>query len=153
MTRDDRYAEEIAFWRTFFVAMLRLQQQMDDELKPVVDLTLLDLGVLFSLSGNGPQPMGELASLFGVDPSVVTYRVARMEKMGYVERRVSPDDGRVRKATLTRKGRGVLGRARTTMLHAARDHFFAFVEPAELPALTRIFEGVLARREGGAEAP
>ncbi len=146
MERRHSYDEEIRLWRSLFVAMVRLLNQVEQDLKPTVDLTVVDLGILFSLKGTGAQPMGSLAALFSVDPSVITYRVRRLEGLRYVERKTSELDGRVVNVSLTRRGHGVLARARTAMLHAARDHFFTFVDPGTLGLLTAVFEDVVAER-------
>lgn len=68
-------------------------------------------------------------------------------------RRAAPGRERwpVRDVVISRGGRASLAKARTTMLHAARDHFFDFVDPADLPALTRVFERALAREAVGKE--
>ena len=139
-------AEEARLWRSMSVAMIRLLNEIEGDVKPVVDLTLMDLGILFSLNGTGPQPMGSLAALFGVDPSVITYRIGRLERMGHVGRGPSATDGRVTFATITPEGRAILKRARGTMQRAAREHFFAYVDPTALATLTTVFEDVLAQR-------
>lgn len=134
-------------WRSLYVAMIRLLNEVEHDVKPVLDLTLVDIGMLFSLQGTGPQPMGELAALFGVDPSVITYRVRRLEGIGHVERWPSETDGRVVNVRLTATGRAALGEVRMTMWRAAHSHFFAYIDPGMLGGLTSVFEDVLARRE------
>lgn len=146
-------AEEVRLWRSLYVAMIRLLNEIEGDVKPIVDLTLMDLGTLFSLNGTGPQPMGSLAALFGVDPSVITYRIGRLEGMGYVARVASTTDGRVINAAITTEGTAALKQARATMLRAAREHFFAYVDPAALGVLTTVFEDVLAQRRPGGEPP
>jgi len=137
--------EEVALWRSMFVATTRLLHQVEGQVKPAVDLTLLDLGILFSLRGTGPQRMGSLAVLFGVDPSVITYRVGRLERLGHVERGRGETDLRVTNAAITPSGQAALRTGRAAMLEAAREHFFAYVDPADLPVLTRVFDDVLAQ--------
>ena len=52
-----------------------------------------------------PMPMGELAERLCCDASNVTGIVDRLEARGLVERRVAPDDRRVKQLVLTDSGR------------------------------------------------
>ena len=52
--------------------------------------------------------MSRLGSLLQVHATSVTSAVARLEKQGLVERRQSPDDGRVVLASITAKGGDVV---------------------------------------------
>jgi DNA-binding MarR family transcriptional regulator len=57
------------------------------------------------------QSQQALAERLAVPPSRMVALVDRLEEAGFVERRPDPEDRRVRRLHLTRKGRGVLGRA------------------------------------------
>jgi DNA-binding MarR family transcriptional regulator len=57
-----------------------------------------------------PGPTNQLAELFGVDPSWVTDNVDRLEARGYVVRRASPSDRRVKILELTEAGRAMFER-------------------------------------------
>lgn len=54
-----------------------------------------------------PRPMGELAGAMRCDASNVTGIVDRLEKRGLVERRVDPDDRRVKRLAVTPAGRAL----------------------------------------------
>ncbi len=62
-------------------------------------------GSVFYVLLSGPQTMQELARLIERDTSTVTALANKMEKLGYVRRKVSPDDRRSFLLTLTAKGR------------------------------------------------
>jgi DNA-binding MarR family transcriptional regulator len=59
------------------------------------------------------RPVGELAQLMGVTQQAVSKTVRELEGLGYVERRASEGDARVRVVTLTKRGRSALETART----------------------------------------
>lgn len=149
-------AEEVELWRALFVSMTHLLNTVEADVKRSSDLTLLDLGILLALGRSGEsRPMGQLAGLFGVDPSVVTYRMKRLEGMGYASRTVSPADRRVTAASSTEAGRAALRSARTSMLDSAERNFLSLVDPDQLPVLTAVFRQLQAsqRHPDGTTAP
>lgn len=64
----------------------------------------------FVAASDGPSQHA-LAERLAVPPSRMVALVDRLEESGFVERRPDPEDRRVRRLYLTRKGRGVLERA------------------------------------------
>lgn len=135
-TGSERDRGEHALWRVLFMSMIHLLNTVEADVKADSDLTLLDLGTLFALSHAADgRPMGQVAALFGVDPSVITYRVKRLETRGYVTRRPSSTDGRMIHAHITDDGRRALRSSRSAMLDSARVNFFSHLDPADLPAL------------------
>jgi len=60
--------------------------------------------VLHLIDPERPVPMGELAGALSCDASNVTGLVDRLESRGLVERRLSPDDRRVKVLRLTPAG-------------------------------------------------
>lgn len=145
----DRARTEQVLWRSLFLSIMPVLNRVESDVKAASDLTLLDVGILFALAHSpGGRPMGQLAALFGVDPSVVTYRLGRLEKKKYAARAPSPADGRLIQATITEPGRRALRASRAAMLDSARERFFAHLEPADLPALevafSRLYEAQLA---------
>jgi len=50
--------------------------------------------LLFHLIGGGPMRTKALAESVGVDPSTVSRQVDELVRLGHVERRADPDDGR-----------------------------------------------------------
>ncbi|MFN2614673.1 MAG: MarR family winged helix-turn-helix transcriptional regulator [Actinomycetota bacterium] len=51
-----------------------------------------------------PRTMGMCAEELGCDPSTATWLIDRLEEKGFVERRASATDRRVKSVVLTRKG-------------------------------------------------
>lgn len=140
MRNDSVDTDEQALWRLLFMSMIHLLNTVETEVKASDGLTLLDVGMLFALghAGDG-MPMGRVAALFGVDASVVTYRLKRLEARGLAQRVPSPVDRRITLARRTDAGQTALRVARASMLGSANTHFFAHVEPVQLPVLTEVF--------------
>ncbi|HEY0816384.1 MAG TPA: MarR family winged helix-turn-helix transcriptional regulator, partial [Pseudonocardia sp.] len=107
-------------------------------------------GVLFSLVHvEQGRPMGQIAAIFGVDPSVITYRVKRLEAMGCVTRTRPSTDRRLTHAVCTATGRARLRQARPVMLDSARRHFLSHLSPDDRPAVTSLFTALLADQQQG----
>jgi len=64
---------------------------------------------------DGPRSQRELASSLGYDPSNITALADKLEARGLVERRVDPDDRRVKKLVLSGTGRSLLQAMRARM--------------------------------------
>lgn len=64
--------------------------------------------VLVGIGRFGPIGVVEIADRVGRDYTTLSRQVAKLEKLGFVERRTSPADGRVREARLTAKGRAII---------------------------------------------
>jgi DNA-binding MarR family transcriptional regulator len=69
-------------------------------------------GLLVPLERDGDQRCSALAGHAGVDVSVVSRQLAVLERLGYVERRPDPLDGRASLLRLTEAGSGALAAAR-----------------------------------------
>lgn len=138
--------EESQAWMPFVITTLRLLARLDSELKDAHDLSHLDFGILTltHMTPNGQRRMSDLASTFGVDPSVITYRIRRMEARGWMERVDNIRDGRLVMAHITELGRSTLAQARPTHLKSVKQLFLDQIEPNELAVLTRIFGRILA---------
>ena len=63
-----------------------------------------DMKALFVLETDEPRPMGALAQAWDCDASNVTWIVDRLEERGLVERRMDPNDRRVKAVVLTPLG-------------------------------------------------
>ena len=132
-------------WMPFVITTLRLLATLDSELKDSHDLSHLDFGILTltQLTPSGQRRMSELATTFGVDPSVVTYRVRRMETRGWMTRGGDDRDGRLVMAQITAAGRAALADARTTHLRSVKQLFLDQIDAEELDVLTRVFGRLL----------
>lgn len=94
------------------------------------------------LSITDQAPMRTLAEQLRCDASYVTTLVHALEELGYVVRRVSPTDRRVKLVELTAAGRAARTRALEVMLTppTALDHLNA----AEVRTLARLLQRVAA---------
>lgn len=61
-------------------------------------------GLLFHLTTGGPRRAGALAECVYVDPSTVSRQVDQLVRLGLVERRADPDDGRATLLAATEAG-------------------------------------------------
>lgn len=71
-------------------------------------------------SGEGEASQRDLERELRLKPSTINGIVSRLEEKGYVKRRPSPDDARVRLVSLTETGRGMVGRFRAAMRESDR---------------------------------
>jgi DNA-binding MarR family transcriptional regulator len=71
-------------------------------------LRLRHYAVLRFLAGTDGALQRELSTRLGYDPSAIVGLVDDLEKLGFAERRPSPDDRRSRIVVLTESGRGFL---------------------------------------------
>ena len=137
---DGRNDEDLALWRAMFISMTHLLNRVEGDVKAAHDLTLLDLGILLALHHREDAvPMGSLAAIFGVDPSVITYRVKRLEARGLATRTREAGDRRFTFARSTPAGRAKLPATLRSMLTSARRHLLSKLEPAEVPVLAKVF--------------
>ena len=140
----DRVARIQAEWRRerpeldvapqgIFGRLARLAAALDDELERVFrefGLTTGEFDVLATLRRAGDpfeRTPGALADSTMVTAGGLTKRVDRLEERGFVTRRVSPHDGRVRVIALTPAGRELLDRA--VEAHLANEHALLSVLP------------------------
>jgi DNA-binding MarR family transcriptional regulator len=72
-----------------------------------------------------PMPMGELATMMGIDPPYMTIVIDDLQAQGLVERRPHPTDRRAKLVAATRKGKDWAKRAEVILR----------TPPAELTAL------------------
>jgi DNA-binding MarR family transcriptional regulator len=98
-------------WRAMFDFLIRSSPQRTQALARR-GLTPNDSRTLFSLDPAQGRSMRSLADEWECDPSNATWIVDRLEKLGLVERRVVPDDRRVKLVALTPKG----SRTRSSLL-------------------------------------
>jgi DNA-binding MarR family transcriptional regulator len=70
-----------------------------------IDRALFPL--LVYIDRKGPIGVGDLADTVGRDYTTVSRQVAKLESLGYVQRRPSQADSRINEALITSKGKGV----------------------------------------------
>ena len=130
----------------------RLGDQLRDDLVAVYRAHGIgegDFDVLASLRRTGAPfelPAGELAEHTMVTTGGMTKRLDRLEEAGLVTRRVDPDDARIRRVSLTPRGRELIDAAYTD--HMANEHrLLASLSAHDRAALERILRNWLAARD------
>lgn len=108
------------------------------------DISLTAASVLSTLDRNGPTRLGDLAGCEGVAQPSMSALVGNLEKLGLVERRSDPSDGRAVLVAITPEGRARRAERHEAMLAdiragAARlDQQERSAIEAALPALGRL---------------
>jgi DNA-binding MarR family transcriptional regulator len=99
-------------------------------------------GFLVQRVVDGEQSIAAIAQALGVTQQAVSKTVAELERLGYVRRRASPQDARVRLVALTARGHEAVAAAR-----AARAEVVAELRerlgPRRVDAATRVLREVL----------
>lgn len=72
------------------------------------DVTVAQHRLLVLLAAHGPQSVGEIAERLGVNPSNASRHCDRLQRLGLLSRRRSPDDGRVVRVEVSGPGRQLL---------------------------------------------
>jgi DNA-binding MarR family transcriptional regulator len=134
--------------RELLAARLRLAvTRLNRRLRAEADsgLTASGISALATIGRRGPLPLGELAAAEGVKPPTMTATVAALEAEGLVARSADGRDRRVRRVSLTARGRQRLDRARTrkTAYLAARLERLDEVQLEQLDRAVALFELVL----------
>jgi DNA-binding MarR family transcriptional regulator len=101
-------------YRELHEVMLDFTSMMN---RPTRDAALIDAAgvkidralfpLLVYIDRKGPIGVGELADLVGRDYTTVSRQVAKLDTLGYVERRASRADSRVNEALISERGRNV----------------------------------------------
>jgi DNA-binding MarR family transcriptional regulator len=60
--------------------------------------------MLTALRDSGPHRSSDLAEIFAIDKGAVSRQIARLDRLGLVERLPDPDDGRAQRVALTATG-------------------------------------------------
>lgn len=140
-------SEQQATWRAYILGAELLQHQLDRELREEHDLSFSEYEILVRLSeADGRRMrMAILADSMCHSRSRVTHTVARMQRMGLVDREASDVDGRGVEAVMTELGYTRLVEAAPTHVRGVRAHLVDLAEPADFDALGRIFNEVSDR--------
>jgi DNA-binding MarR family transcriptional regulator len=155
--QDTHISERI---RALHLALIRIvsvmnrpevDEQMVREAGISLDRALFPL--LVGIERLGPIGVVDLAGRVGRDHTTVSRQVAKLESHGLVERRAGIEDGRVREAVVTAKGR-----AMTDAVDRARDRLgrtlFSQWEPRDVEEFVRLlqkFAGDIEAQASGAE--
>jgi DNA-binding MarR family transcriptional regulator len=136
---------EMAAWRSYIVATLKLRQRLHRELADRHDVSLTDYEVLVCLE---MQPahrmrMTELATLMGSTKSRLSHQVGRLEDASVVRRVRDPEDKRGVITELTEEGVALLESAAPTHVEGVREHLIDLLSPEEQATIASAFGRVL----------
>jgi DNA-binding MarR family transcriptional regulator len=139
-------------WRNWISGTTVLFRALERELTQGFDITLDDyaLLVLLSESDRRAARMSALADEAIVPRPQVTYRISRLEKRGYVERRPCPDDARGTEAHLTDDGFRLLEAAARLHVTNVREMFLDHLGDDEFALLGEAMgrvHAIIARSE------
>lgn len=133
-----------AFWLN--QASRLLLRLHEGRLRPL-GFGMSQLPVLIALEEDGALPQKELALRARVEQPTMAEMLARMERDGVVERRPNPDDKRGSLASLTRRSKARLPKAKAALVQGEKDALAGFsAEEKEL------LLGLLRRVVGNLEA-
>jgi DNA-binding MarR family transcriptional regulator len=140
--RDPR----IATWRLFLSTHARLERLLDEDLRSAHDLTLAEYDAMLQLAESPTHRvrMHEIAERVILCRSGVTRLIDRLVRDGLVERSHCATDARGAEAVLTASGLDRLREAAPTHLRGISDHFLDTMSAAELAAVDRAMNAILA---------
>jgi DNA-binding MarR family transcriptional regulator len=140
--RDPR----IATWRLFLKSHARLERLLDEDLRSAHDLTLAEYDAMLQLAESPTHRlrMHEIADRVVLSRSGVTRLIDRLVRDGLVERSHCSTDARGAEAVLTASGLDRLRDAAPTHLRGISDHFLDTMTAAELAAVDRAMNAILA---------
>ncbi|TQN32138.1 MarR family transcriptional regulator [Haloactinospora alba] len=118
--------DEQRIWRDFLRAQSQIEQELDRDLQERSGLTLVEYGILVSLSEADDQRMRmrELADAVIVSKSRLSHQIARLENAGYVRREHCEGDRRGNWAVLTEHGLDALRTAAPGHATKVRERVF-----------------------------
>lgn len=147
MTAEPRWLseDEQDFWRLLLAARTKLMRTVEDSLLLSSELSSPEYAVLVALSEADDQNMRlrELCSYLGWDRSRTSHQITRMEKRELVTKEKSPGDGRGVLVRLTDNGMERLERAVPDHVETVRRAVFDHLDPDDMPAIRRFFEGIM----------
>ena len=116
---------ELATWVRFITGWRSLLQTLDRRLRDESGLSMEDFGVLRAIwaASKTELTMSELADEVSFSPSRLTHAIQRMDANGWVERRTSTEDKRVKILTLTDQGQQMFAEAWPSHAEAIRELF------------------------------
>lgn len=151
MTTQPRWLsdDEQAFWRLLLASRVKLMRVVENSLLDSSELSSPEYAVLVALSEADDQQLRlrELCHELGWDRSRTSHQITRMEKRDLVTKEKSPGDGRGVMVRLTETGTQRLERAVPDHVETVRRAVFDHLDPADMPAVRRFLEGILATNE------
>jgi len=137
-------AEQQRTWRALVMGTTLLFDRLDDDLRRLFDISLVEYEILVRLSEREGRQlrMAQLADALSHSRSRVTHTVARMERAGLVQRCTSPEDGRGILARMTDEGWDLLVRVAPVHVNGVRDHLVDLVSREDFAAVGRVMNAV-----------
>jgi DNA-binding MarR family transcriptional regulator len=136
------HSDEISRMR---IALARTARRLSQQI-PDVGLTPTQLSVLATVAREEDVPLGELADFEGLNPSMLSRVVGKLEPMGLIRRYADPADGRVAHVAITPDGAAL-----QTQIKQARTAVFAAHVSALEPGLQQLLIDVVPALEALAE--
>ena len=137
--------EEQELWRLLLGAVRKINRGMDETLKAGGEVSASEFAVLVALSEAPGQHLRlhELCTQLEWDRSRASHQVTRMEKRGLLYKEPDAVDARGINVCVTHVGIEHLRRAAPEHVESVRRMVFDHLQPEDVPALRRFFNGVL----------
>ncbi|WKK63739.1 MarR family winged helix-turn-helix transcriptional regulator [Corynebacterium sp. P8-C1] len=141
--------DEQFFWRQLLAARGKLMRVVEDSLIASSELSSPEFSVLVKLSEAEEHCMRlrDLCNELEWDRSRASHQITRMERRELVTKEKSVSDGRGVVVRLTDTGMKCLERAVPDHVETVRRAVFDHLDPADIPAIRRFFDGILASEE------
>lgn len=138
--------DEERAWRALQFMQMRLEGALARQLAADSGLSYPDYVVLVALTDHpdGRLRLFELATVLGWERSRVSHQVTRMAQRGLVAKKPCDTDRRGADVEVTRRGRRAIEAAAPGHVAAVRRLFVDRLSPAQLAAVRRAAERVLA---------
>jgi DNA-binding MarR family transcriptional regulator len=133
-------------WRAFIQAVEGLTEHFDRQLQrdSAMPYTYYEILVALSEAPNRTLRMSTLAGARGSSRSRLSHAVARLEEVGWVERRTCPTDKRGSFAVLTDTGFAALEAAAPGHVTAVREKLFDVLTSEQVAMLGQISSAILS---------
>ncbi|ADJ48400.1 MarR family transcriptional regulator [Amycolatopsis mediterranei S699] len=135
---------ETAAWYAYMKVHLRLEYELNRQLRADSGISLADYHVLVALTSasGGRMRVTDLAIRIGWERSRLSHHLKRMRDRGLVETGTAADDRRVTEVVLSEAGRESLRQAAPDHVGFVRQAFLDALEPGELAQLTTLLDRV-----------
>lgn len=150
---DDERTEETALGRALTLALRRLVDDMHERLaqEGFADLRPA-FGYVLNAAAASAMNASEIAAVLGMTKQGAAKLLTEMTAAGYIVRRGSTDDGRVRTVELTDRGRQALAAAARAQL-AIEQHWARLTSPGDVQAMRRVLGAVIAEASSDGAPP
>lgn len=134
------------------IALARIARLLDRQTRGD-SLTRTQVTTLATVARLGPMRISELAEFEGVNPTMLSRIVGKLEERGLLHRSPDPDDGRAARVQATTEGQELTLRLRAERTQLLAQHLAAIPDAdaaamlAALPALEALGESLLNPRK------